>query len=88
MTDVHNLYPVAIVQDRYSGTYSKGGWLAVANHDEAVSHEQTRWQAVEDGANGDDGSALCFWIDPPPWIAVGDTPDAAFHVLLSRDQGA
>lgn len=78
-----DLWPVAVIEDRYGGVYSGGAWLAIA---EATIHLglQTRvgW-CLDDGPHGDDGDAMEFWAEPPPWIAVGATPDEARNALYS-----
>ena len=81
---LRDAYPIAIVQDRYSGVYSEGTWLAVAQAD--LPHEgRSRADFVlSDGPHGDDGVAAEFWVDPPRWIAVGNSPQEALDRLLER----
>jgi len=75
-------YPIAIVQDRYSGVYSGGTWLAVARAD-LLHEERSRIDFVlSDGPHGDDSEAAEFWAAPPDWIAVGDSPQEALDALL------
>ena len=77
-------YPIAIVQDRYTGVYSGGRWLAIACATDIVDGNQTRVDfclVSDDGPSGSDVEAGSFWIDPPSWIAVGDTPDKALEKL-------
>lgn len=79
-------YPIAVVEDRYSGTYSGGRWLAIAAAD-AFENGLTRVAfCVEDGPgpSGQDGDAMAFWSEPPAWIAVGNTADAAIENLRKR----
>jgi len=79
-------YPVAVIEDRYSGTYSGGRWLAIAGAD-AFENGLTRIaRCVESGPgpSGDDGEAMDFWNEAPDWIAVGDTADAAIDNLRKR----
>jgi hypothetical protein len=79
-------YPIAVVEDRYSGTYSGGRWLAIAGAD-AFENGLTRVAfCVEDGPgpSGQDGDARDFWSEPPHWIAAGDTADAAIENLRKR----
>jgi hypothetical protein len=75
-------YPIAIVEDRYSGVYSEGTWLAVAQAN--LPHEgQSRVDFVlTAGPHGDDSEAGEFWADPPHWIAVGNSPQEALDRLL------
>jgi hypothetical protein len=71
-------YPVAIIEDRYGGTYSHGKWLAIRemNND--------RYRIVMMGPHSEDGDAADFWDDPPEWIAVGDTPDEALAAIYKE----
>ncbi len=77
-------FPIMLMQDRYRGVYSGGGWLAVAEASNMFDEANTRAQFClisEDGPFGSDLEAGLFWNDPPPWIAVGHTPDAALQAL-------
>ena len=81
-------YPVAIIQDRYSGAYSGGLWLAVAGADALTGHGQMRaLYVLTDGPHGDDCDAMMFWQEPPEWIAVGATPDDALQALRAKEEG-
>lgn len=78
--------PIALIEDRYFGTYSKGRWLAVSEAD--LPFEGTTragYVLGEDGPHGQDCDAMVFWMDPPAWIAVGDTPDEALAAIRSRE---
>lgn len=78
------LYPVAVVQDRYQGTYSNGEWLAICRagrNEDGMS--RISW-LLEFGPSGDDIEAADFWASPPPWIAVGPTPDQAVANLIAK----
>lgn len=79
-----DLYPIAVVQDRYGGVYSHGAWLAVArsNHLENGAYRIVR--CLEDGPHGDDSDAALFWSDPPDWIAAGGSPDEAINNLQEK----
>lgn len=92
MSDIDNLYPIAIVEDRYGGVYSGGKWIAIADHTESYSEEDddlNRYEAVMAIANGGDGDADDFWRNPnkniPSWIAVGNTPKEAYENLKSKN---
>jgi hypothetical protein len=81
--DVPNiLYPVIVVQDRYSGVYSGGRWLAIANGRDAGNRMADVWC----GAHGGDTEAAEFGADIPSlhWIAVGETPDEAVAALVAK----
>jgi hypothetical protein len=85
-------YPVAIISDRYGGVYSKGQWLAVAGFARGKMGEAALKMLncegdIETEPNpwGGDTGAGDFWSDPPSWIAVGDTPDAALAALKAKN---
>jgi hypothetical protein len=79
-------YPVAIIEDRYGGCYSGGGWLAVAEADRMFADRTRASWVLSEGPHGDDCDAMEFWADPPPWIATGPTPDAALKALRAALQ--
>jgi len=82
-------YPIAIIQDRYTGAYSRGLWLAIASADTPFGGYVSRsGYCLDEGPHGDDCEAMDFWIAPPPWIAVGNTPDEALRALQSKATGA
>jgi hypothetical protein len=67
------LYPVAIIESRYSGTYEGGKWHAIPEFDDVINTEH-----YQDYMYGDDGSALDFWdSNIASSIGVGDTPESA-----------
>ena len=77
-------YPIAIVQDRYNGVYSGGRWLAIACATDVTDGNESRVSfcvGSDVGPSGSDTEAGSFWIDPPSWIAVGNTPDEALEKL-------
>ena len=88
MAEAHRLFPIAVIQDRYSGCYSGGTWLAiaVADHPENGAYRVVR--CLEDGPHGDDGDAQIFWADPPSWVASGETPDKAVERLKATQVAA
>jgi hypothetical protein len=82
-------HPIAIVQDRYGGSYSRGSWLAIANADREDCNGKTRVNyCMNDGPSGGDCSAMLFWtMDAPGWIAAGNTPqEAVDNLLAARDK--
>jgi hypothetical protein len=84
MTDkLLDRYPIAIVEDRYSGVYSEGTWLAVAQANLPHGGQIRVDFVLTNGPYGDDREAADFWADPPPWIAVGNSPQEALDRLLS-----
>lgn len=86
MTDRIDLWPVAIIEDRYNGVYSGGAWLAIANAFRAMGDGRLNraGYCVVDGPSGDDFDADEFWAAPPDWIAVGATPDEALAALHAK----
>jgi hypothetical protein len=84
------MYPIAIVQDRYGGVYSRGEWLAVGEFDTRDGSGyavHTRLDFVMEHAHGDDVEAMLFWTEVAPglpWLAVGATPDEALAKLRAR----
>jgi hypothetical protein len=77
-------YPIIVMQDRCSGVYSGGVWLAIACANDRVDDGTTRVEScldTPDGPSGSDVEAGSFWIDAPSWIAVGGMPDGAFDKL-------
>jgi hypothetical protein len=79
-----DLYPVAVVEDRYGGAYSKGKWLAIAESNKLENGAYRIVRCLEDGPHGDDTEAAMFWSDPPGWIASGSTPDEAIKNLREQ----
>ena len=87
MENLHT-YPIAIIEDRYTGAYSGGRWLAIGWADVAHGHHATRVSAMlAEGPSGSDTEAMEFWDNPPNWIAAGSTPDVAEAVLRARMSG-
>ena len=78
------LYPVAVIQDRYQGTYSNGEWLAIANADERHEEMARASWMLTFGPHGDDVEARDFWGSPPDWITAGSTADDAITKLLAK----
>lgn len=81
-------YPVAIIEDRYGGTYSGGAWLAIDHADKMENGSPRIVRVIEGGPHGSDTEAMMFWTDPPDWIAVGDSPDEALAALAAKAKGA
>lgn len=72
------LWPIAIVQDRYMGTYTGGQWIAIPQADLAPSLEKTVW--------GDDGDCSEWAASNVETVGVGNTPQEAYENLLSLPQ--
>ncbi|MDZ4870186.1 MAG: DUF3253 domain-containing protein [Alphaproteobacteria bacterium] len=83
-----NVYPLAVVQDRYGGSYSRGAWIAIARADEAdFGGKIIALLNADEGVEGpwsDDVSAMLFWKEPPEFVAVGPTPDLAMSALFEK----
>lgn len=85
MAEIDGLWPIALIEDRYSGVYSGGRWLAIANANAEIERDGSRIQNVLFGdAYADDISAAGFWVETPEWIAVGNTPDEALDALRAK----
>lgn len=80
-------WPVAIIQDRYSGTYSGGSWLAISEASNMLEERTRASWCLEEGPSGGDTDAMVFWMFKPDWIAVGRTPDEALAALLRGSAG-
>lgn len=81
-------YPVAVIEDRYSGSYAGAPWIAIGQsdkreHDEPGRRYINRIEWVLDGAHGSDTDAMDFWGSPPEWVAVGNSPEEAIKNLIS-----
>lgn len=79
-------YPIAVIEDRYSGSYAGGRWIAVANAGSGDGKKSVLLDQVLDGAHGCEDDAEEFWEKNKanPLIAVGDTPSAAVRHLVAR----
>ncbi len=79
------MYPVAIFEDRYTGAYSGGKWIAVAGCDDHFQRT-TRFQFAFDGTHDSDPGAADFGALIPEirFIAVGDTPQEAYDNLEKK----
>lgn len=71
------LYPITIIKDRYSGTYSGAKWLAFNMYEEDVGLLDV---------NGDDISCHDFWLQYADKYAIGKglTPNDALADLYSQ----
>ena len=73
---MNEIYPLTIVKDRYSGTYSGGKYLAYNKHP---------WEIKDGDEFADDVSCMMFWDEEHP-IGVGDTPQEATNHLSIKLQ--
>ena len=75
-----SLYPIVIVEDRYTGSYSRGTWIAFAN-----AYGDPR-ESLDCGAFSDDGAAANYWADEDRsgLVGRGDSPDKALADLRQR----
>ena len=83
MKDIdREIYPVLIFEDRYSGAYSNGKWIAMANAQIGANQVE----AIFEGIHSDDLGAMEFWNDVRTLkgIAVGNTPNEALKNLRSN----
>ena len=89
------LYPISIFEDRYTGVYSGGKWIAVANSDmydntivETEHYHKTHYELAFEGTHSDDITAgeFGYMIKFVPWIAVGNTPNEALENLQKKNK--
>jgi hypothetical protein len=83
-------FPIAIVEDRYGGTYSGGKWIAIARAADpetggAVLRLLNSAPDEEPSPWGGDDDALNYWDNPPNWVAVGGTPEEAIAALRTKN---
>jgi len=69
------LWPIAVVQDRYMGTYTGGRWVAIPDSDR-VDFETGVW--------GSDSEAMVWAVGNKNAYGVGDTPDLALADLYEK----
>lgn len=67
-----DVYPVTIVADRYSGTYSGAAWLAFNLYD----------TQLPDGWDSDDVTTAEFWVSNKEVVGKGNSPQEAYEDLL------
>lgn len=71
-------YPVTIISDRYSGTYSGGLFVAFPEN-------YTDLPGTEDeGPDGDDVDCMMFWKHYDAPYGIGSTPNQAFENLVQK----
>ena len=66
---MYDLWPVTIIEDRYSGTYSGAVWTAFNCYD------------VPSGPASDDIACSEFWAEPCMPVGKGETPNEALEDL-------
>lgn len=67
-----DVYPLTILRDRYSGSYSGGKYTAWNLYP---------WD-IPDGPFSDDGGCFDFWLESTIPVGVGETPNAAIRSLV------
>lgn len=68
---MRDLYPITIIEDRYTGTYS-GGLFTAWNRYACE---------LPEGPAADDVTCMKFWLDNTEPVGVGNTPEAALADL-------
>lgn len=63
------IYPVSLTADRYSGSYSRGAWVAQVG-------------VFYDSPDLGDTEAMMFWDTPPPGVAADNDPIKALRKAL------
>lgn len=66
------LYPITIIQDRYSGTYSGGQFTA-------FPYEY--WKIPKSGPDGSDQECMKFWNNFKGFVGLGADPESAVENL-------
>jgi hypothetical protein len=87
-SDHSSLAPMIVIKDRYGGVYSGGRWLAVASADVEIEGRPRSIWVTEEGPSDGDISCALFWMEPPEWIAIGQTPEGAASALVSQAYAA
>ena len=90
---IPGLWPIAVFEDRYGGTYSGGKWLAVAafecgcsEMDDLTEDDRTKLDYAANRALSGDFEAGEFGgkIAEIRWLSVGETPDEAIKNLREK----
>ena len=72
LNGANSVYPLAIIKDRYDGTYSGGEYLAF------------NAEYIPAGVNGDDVECANFWNNTEMIVGRGSTPNEAVNDLNKR----
>lgn len=72
--DLHEVWPLTIVSDRYGGAYSGGKWIAWPCDGDDVPVAPTE----------DDVTCHNFWYDFEGYVGKGKTPNEALESLLEK----
>lgn len=73
MSAKYEMFPVIVVQDRYSGVYSGHNWIALPAFDRDYDYHKD----LVDGIWGDDVEAVEWCVDNKERYWGGDTPEEA-----------
>jgi hypothetical protein len=57
-------YPIAVIEDRYRGTYSRGMWLAISVADQMENGSYRVVRCLEGGPHGETHQQCCFGVMP------------------------
>ena len=84
------LFPIAIIQDRYGGCYSKGKWVAISNYgdeDSEFDEYEMKLEYLLDSGMGDDVESRKFWdtYRDAKYLAVGSSPHEAMENLRKKN---
>ena len=69
-----DIYPLVIVRDRYSGSYSYGAYTAW----------NMFFDDIPQDIDGDDVSCYCFWNSYNGTVGLGETPNGAVKDLRQK----
>ena len=76
MANNNNIYPLTIIRDRYSGSYSGGTYVAFNLEAHKIPAE----------VFGDDYTAIRFWKQFKGVVGRGGSPDSAVKDLLKNQK--
>lgn len=87
-----DIYPVAIIQSRYSGAYEGGQWYAMPDFESIIFGDTVAVvdkiiiDLYKDYLDGDDDAALDFWASEyaSNKIGIGSTPNEAYDDLITK----
>lgn len=76
-TDCEDIYPLVIIEDRYTGVYSNGKYTAWNMYFDEIPQD----------IDGDDVSCYDFWHSYNGIVGLGETPSGAIEDLRQKLEG-
>jgi len=82
-SELLDLFPICIIEDRYNGTYSGGAWIAFRNAEDLDIN-----QLLDEGPSGGHKQVTEFWEKNQgnKNLAVGPTPNQAVKNLYLKSK--